>query len=313
MKIKIVGQQCVIYNTYIVSFIISTIILQPDGGELTGVGTVNKYHNASIKSVNDVCIYNGDYYLAACNGSQIVTTINAGAIWNIMPPFPNYGGPLFSDSDMSFNTVYLPNIGSQYTHMFISRQSAKTLNYDYFYIYDPYLRNPISSFISDYDIMDICGNLKVYGKITATGNITTPTGNISAPLGTVSALTITATGNISTTSGNISTTSGNISTTSGTVSANNVTLTSDYRIKDNIVTLTPDRLFLDQLNPVSYTNRLTNRPDFGLIAHELQEFYPELVNGEKDGANTQSVNYMGLISILIKEIQVLKGRVAALE
>jgi len=324
MKIKIVGQTCVIYNTYIVSFIISTIILQSDGSELTGVGTVNKYHNALIKSINDVYIYDGNYYLAACNGSQLVTTIDAGVSWNIMPPFPNYGGPLFSDSDMSFNTVYLPNIGSQYTNMFISRQSAKTLNYDYFYVYDPYLRNPAINFISDYDIMDIYGNLKVYGKITATGNITTPTGNITASSGTVSALTITATGNITassgtvsanliTSTGDITTPTGNITATLGTVTAVTVTQTSDYRIKDNIVTLTPDRLFLDQLNPVSYTNRLTNRPDFGLIAHELQEFYPELVNGEKDGANTQSVNYMGLISILIKEIQVLKGRIAALE
>lgn len=322
MKIKIVGQQCVIYNTYIVSFIISTIILQLDGVELTGVGTVNKYHDTSIKSINDVCIYNGNYYLAACNASQIVKTTDGGANWYIMPPFSNYGGPLFSDIDMSFNTIYLPNIGSQYTKLFISRQSSKTLNYDYFYIYDPYLYNPVSHFIGDYDIMDICGNLNVYGKITATGNITAP--NISAPLGTVSALTITATGNITassgtvsanliTSTGDITTPTGNITATLGTVTAVTVTQTSDYRIKDNIVTLTPDRLFLDRLNPVSYTNRLTNRPDFGLIAHELQEFYPELVNGEKDGANTQSVNYMGLISILIKEIQVLKRRVAALE
>lgn len=322
MKIKIFGQKCVIYNTYIVSFDISTIILQLDGVELTDISTVNKYHNTLIKSINDVCIYDGLYYLAACNGSQIVKTTDAGENWYIMPPFSNYGGPLFSDSDMSFNTIYLPNIGSQYTKLFISRQSSKTLNYDYFYIYDPYLCNPNGFVVGDYDIMDICGNLNVYGKITATGNITAP--NISAPLGTVSALTITATGNITassgtvsanliTSTGDITTPTGNITATLGTVTAVTVTQTSDYRIKDNIVTLTSDRLFLDQLNPVSYTNRLTNRTDFGLIAHELQEFYPELVNGETDGANMQSVNYMGLISILIKEIQVLKGRVAALE
>jgi hypothetical protein len=44
----------------------------------------------------------------------------------------------------------------------------------------------------------------------------------------------------------------------------------------------------------------------GLIAHELQEVYPFLVNGEKDGANHQSINYTSLIALLIKEIQELK-------
>jgi hypothetical protein len=51
----------------------------------------------------------------------------------------------------------------------------------------------------------------------------------------------------------------------------------------------------------------------GLIAHELQEVYPFLVNGEKDGANHQSINYTSLIALLIKEIQALKERVNKLE
>jgi hypothetical protein len=38
-----------------------------------------------------------------------------------------------------------------------------------------------------------------------------------------------------------------------------------------------------------------------------------LVNGEKDGEATQSLNYMGLIGILTKEIQELKKRVKELE
>jgi hypothetical protein len=41
--------------------------------------------------------------------------------------------------------------------------------------------------------------------------------------------------------------------------------------------------------------------------------YPFLVTGEKDGENLQSVNYTGLIAILIKEIQDLKERVKKLE
>jgi hypothetical protein len=67
------------------------------------------------------------------------------------------------------------------------------------------------------------------------------------------------------------------------------------------------------LKPVCYYNNQTKKQDIGLVAHELQEEYPFLVNGEKDGENYQSVNYNGLIGILIKEIQELKSRIALLE
>ena len=53
--------------------------------------------------------------------------------------------------------------------------------------------------------------------------------------------------------------------------------------------------------------------EIGLIAHELQEVYPFLVTGEKDREEMQTVNYTGLISVLIKEIQDLKKDVAQLK
>jgi cell division protein FtsB len=36
------------------------------------------------------------------------------------------------------------------------------------------------------------------------------------------------------------------------------------------------------------------------------QHYPYLVNGEKDGEQMQSLNYTGIIGILVKEIQELK-------
>jgi hypothetical protein len=98
----------------------------------------------------------------------------------------------------------------------------------------------------------------------------------------------------------------------GTVTATLFNTTSDYRIKDDIKTL-DETDTVDGLKPVKYTNKLTNSTDIGLIAHELQELFPFLVNGEKDGPNHQSVNYTGLIGLLIKEIQNLKARVSKLE
>ena len=98
----------------------------------------------------------------------------------------------------------------------------------------------------------------------------------------------------------------------GAVNATSYNSPSDYRIKKDVVTL--DETFtVDKLRPVTYNNTKLDKQDIGLIAHELQEIYPFLVNGEKDGENLQSVNYTGLIAILIKEIQELKERVKKLE
>jgi predicted acyltransferase (DUF342 family) len=97
------------------------------------------------------------------------------------------------------------------------------------------------------------------------------------------------------------------------VSATLFNATSDYRIKSNVQPLVNGVYVVDNLRPVSYTNRLSNKQDIGLIAHELQEHYPFLVNGEKDGPANQSVNYIGLIGLLIHEIQQLKTRISTLE
>jgi hypothetical protein len=70
---------------------------------------------------------------------------------------------------------------------------------------------------------------------------------------------------------------------------------------------------IDSLKPVTYFNNKSKKQEMGLIAHELQEIYPFLVTGEKDGENLQSVNYTGLIAILIKEIQELKKEVKILK
>jgi hypothetical protein len=50
----------------------------------------------------------------------------------------------------------------------------------------------------------------------------------------------------------------------------------------------------------------------GFIAHELQKEFPFLVLGEKDGPEYQSVNYIGLIPLLVKEIQEQKKTLKSL-
>ena len=99
----------------------------------------------------------------------------------------------------------------------------------------------------------------------------------------------------------------------GNVSAASFFSTSDYRVKSNIESLTIREHAIDHLHPVQYILNRSGETQIGFIAHELQEHYPELVSGTKDGKEIQQINYMGMIPVLVKEIQHLRQRVSDLE
>ena len=99
---------------------------------------------------------------------------------------------------------------------------------------------------------------------------------------------------------------------SGSVTASSFNTTSDYRIKDNIQILN-EYHNVDNLRPITYYNKKTGKQDIGLLAHEVQEYLPCLVIGEKDDEQLQNINYLGLIPILIKEIQELKKEIKILK
>lgn len=83
---------------------------------------------------------------------------------------------------------------------------------------------------------------------------------------------------------------------------------SDIRLKKNIKQLQSVIPLVLSLNPSSYQLRAANdkgnkRSHFGLIAQELQEILPELVN--EDDSGLLNINYIELIPLLIKSIQEL--------
>ena len=87
---------------------------------------------------------------------------------------------------------------------------------------------------------------------------------------------------------------------------------SDYRLKNTINLLDSCLYKILKLNPVSYyLNSDINKENLqvGFIAHELQENFPEVVNGIKDQIDIngndihQSVNYAQMTSILVKGMQ----------
>jgi hypothetical protein len=99
-----------------------------------------------------------------------------------------------------------------------------------------------------------------------------------------------------------------------TVTAQSFNATSDYRIKEIIEPLNANYT-IDNLTPIHYKNKLTDKEDIGFLAHDVQEFYPFLVSGNKDEMNEngepkyQSINYNGLIGLLVNEIQILKKEI----
>jgi|LauGreDrversion4_1035100.scaffolds.fasta_scaffold00163_22 hypothetical protein len=99
----------------------------------------------------------------------------------------------------------------------------------------------------------------------------------------------------------------------GSLTVNNINIPSDYRIKTNVVPISDTSFNVDEINPVYYYNTMSKQDQLGVLAHELQEKYPFLVNGVKDGPELQSVNYIGLVGLLVQEIKDLKRRVTELE
>jgi len=96
------------------------------------------------------------------------------------------------------------------------------------------------------------------------------------------------------------------------VNATNFNITSDYRIKDIIEPLNAS-YNVDNLNPVKYFNKKSEKVEIGFIANEVQEIFPYLVTGEKDGKDLQMLNYMGLIGVLVQEIKELKAELRELK
>ena len=97
---------------------------------------------------------------------------------------------------------------------------------------------------------------------------------------------------------------------SGTIAASSFNTTSDYRIKENIRNITDS---VNDLRPVQYFNKLTRKEEMGFLAHEVQQIFPGLVNGNKDELQYQYIDYTSLIALLTKEVQRLKSRVIKLK
>ena len=86
--------------------------------------------------------------------------------------------------------------------------------------------------------------------------------------------------------------------------AGDLTVNSDARLKSNIVSLGSTLAKLMQIDGKSYTMKSNDKESkIGLLAQEILEVFPELVKAGEDKNETLSVNYQGLIPVLINAIK----------
>ena len=109
---------------------------------------------------------------------------------------------------------------------------------------------------------------------------------------------------------NNGTTVGEIASTTTTTSYNT---SSDYRLKENVAPMTGALAKVAQLKPVTYTWKATGETSQGFIAHELQEFAPYAVSGEKDGKEMQGVDYGKITPLLTAALQEALAKIESLE
>lgn len=98
----------------------------------------------------------------------------------------------------------------------------------------------------------------------------------------------------------------------GNVTAKAFLYSSDRRLKENIEIISGNKLEdLLKLQGVLYTWKTDGQQDVGLIAQEVEEFYPELVVTDEDGY--KAVEYAGLIAPLIEITKQQQKRIDSLE
>ena len=111
------------------------------------------------------------------------------------------------------------------------------------------------------------------------------------------------------TASKVSTTKLSFNPSNGILTVVDLNSTSDINLKENIKTVDNALETISSLRGVSFDWKENGRSSYGVIAQELEKVLPELVG---DG-ETKSVNYNGIIGVLIEAIKELKKEVRELK
>ena len=123
---------------------------------------------------------------------------------------------------------------------------------------------------------------------------------------------------------------GTVGTIKTTGSATQYNTSSDYRLKENVVTDWNATTLLKQLKPSKFNFKAdASTTVHGFLAHEVSSIVPEAVSGEKDDVYTeadeankegtqgqpkyQGIDQSKLVPLLVKTVQEMEARITTLE
>jgi hypothetical protein len=96
----------------------------------------------------------------------------------------------------------------------------------------------------------------------------------------------------------------------GVLTTVDINTTSDANLKENIQPLQSATETINSINAVSFNWIETGKKSYGVIAQELKNVLPELVNENENGL---SVSYLPLIAFLIQAVKEQDKRISELE
>ena len=113
-------------------------------------------------------------------------------------------------------------------------------------------------------------------------------------------------------SGTYYTSSSAITYVNGVITVNGIVLSSDSRVKKDVLPLSNSLSSLSLLNPISYKriDESSGRRHLGFIAQEMETVYPELVLSDAEGM--KSIAYANLTAVLVDSVQELHKDVRTL-
>ena len=179
------------------------------------------------------------------------------------------------------------------------------------------------------DPLDVNGNIRLrsglkdyYGTVGVAGSILSSTGvgvswvspySVSVVDDTSTNATYyvgysTVTSGVTTSFG-ISSTKLQFNPSTGTLTATIFNSLSDEYLKENIKTIKNPIEKISAINGVSFNWMKNGSPSIGLIAQEVEKVFPELV----DGKEFKSINYDGLVGVLVECIKDLQAQINSLK
>jgi hypothetical protein len=152
------------------------------------------------------------------------------------------------------------------------------------------------------------GTTTFWGAAASGGGVTLADETASA---TTHYPTMSTTSTGSWTAGRVSTTKLYFTPSTGQLNATIFNSLSDKRVKKNIKTFDDALETVNNMRGVKFNWKETDTPSIGLIAQEVEKLLPQLVHTSDNGE--KSINYGGVVGVLIEAIKELTSRVEKLE